>query len=158
MFCNNLRGKRIWKSMFYIHINTHTYTHTHTHTHTHIYGLPQWLSSIESTCMQEIQETWVWSLGQEDPLEKGMVTHSSILAWRIPWTEEPHRLQFMGSQRVGHSGATKTFTNIYIYLNHFAVCLKLTHCKPTRLQQKNSLHKLYNHKYIYIYHTHTYTA
>ena len=43
-------------------------------------------------------ETWVWSLGWEDPLEQGMATHSSILAWRIPWTEEPGGLQFMGSQ------------------------------------------------------------
>ena len=42
--------------------------------------------------MQEMQETWVWSLGGEDPLEKGMATHCSILAWRIPWTEEPGRL------------------------------------------------------------------
>ena len=48
------------------------------------------------------QETRVRSLGQEDPLEKGMATHSSILAWRIPWTEEPGGLPFMGSQRVGH--------------------------------------------------------
>ena len=46
------------------------------------------------------QETWVRSLGQENPLEKGMVTHSSILAWRILWTEEPGGLQSMGSQRV----------------------------------------------------------
>ena len=47
-------------------------------------------------------ETWVQSLGWEDPLEKEMATHSSILAWRIPWTEEPVGLQSMGSQRVGH--------------------------------------------------------
>ena len=47
-----------------------------------------------------MQETWVQSLGQEDPLEKGMATHSSILAWRIPWTEESGRLQSMGSQTV----------------------------------------------------------
>ena len=47
-------------------------------------------------------ETRVQSLGQENPLEKELATHSSILAWRIPWTEEPGRLQFMGSQRVGH--------------------------------------------------------
>ena len=45
--------------------------------------------------MQEMQETWVWSLGQEDPLEEGMATHSNILAWKIPWTEEPGGLQFM---------------------------------------------------------------
>ena len=50
-----------------------------------------------------IQEIWVQSLGQEDLLEKGMATHSSILAWRIPWTEELGRLQSMGLQRVGHN-------------------------------------------------------
>ena len=49
-----------------------------------------------------MQETRVRSLGQEDPLEKGMAAHSSILSWRIPWTEEPGRLQSLGSQRVGH--------------------------------------------------------
>ena len=49
-----------------------------------------------------MRETWVQSLGQEDLLEKEMATHSSILAWKIPWMEEPGRLQFMGSQRVGH--------------------------------------------------------
>ena len=49
-----------------------------------------------------MQETQVRSLGWEDALEKGMATHSSILAWKIPWTEEPGRLQFMESQRVGH--------------------------------------------------------
>ena len=49
-----------------------------------------------------MQETWIRSLGQEDPLEEGMAIHSSILAWRIPWTEEPGGLQSMGSQRVRH--------------------------------------------------------
>ena len=48
-----------------------------------------------------MQETWVRSLGQKDPLEKEMATHSSILAWKIPWTEEPGRIQCVGSQRVG---------------------------------------------------------
>ena len=51
-------------------------------------------------------EIWVWSLSREDPLEKEMATHSSILAWRIPWTEEPGRLLSMGSQRVGHNWVT----------------------------------------------------
>ena len=50
-----------------------------------------------------IQETQVLSLGREDPLEKGMAIHSSILAWRIPWIEEPGGLWSMGSQRVGHN-------------------------------------------------------
>ena len=49
-----------------------------------------------------MREIWVQSLGWEDPLEEGMATHSSILAWRIPWTEEPGRLQSMGLQRVRH--------------------------------------------------------
>ena len=49
-----------------------------------------------------VQEMWVQSLGQEDPLEEGVATHSSLLAWRIPWTEEPDGLQSMGSQRVRH--------------------------------------------------------
>ena len=53
-------------------------------------------------CLPEMQETGIRSLGWEDPLEKEMATHSSTLAWRIPWREEPGRLQFMGSQRVGH--------------------------------------------------------
>ena len=48
-------------------------------------------------------ETWVQSLGREDTLEKEMETHSSILAWKIPWTEEPGGLQSMGSQRIGHN-------------------------------------------------------
>ena len=52
--------------------------------------------------MQEIQEMQVQSLGWEDPLEKGMVTHSSILAWSIPWTKDPGGLESMGSQRVRH--------------------------------------------------------
>ena len=50
-----------------------------------------------------MQETWVRSLGCDDPLEEGMATHSSILAWKIPWMEEPSRLQSVGSQRVGNN-------------------------------------------------------
>ena len=57
-----------------------------------------------------MQETWVWSLGWKDPLEEGMATHSSILAWRIPWTEEPGGLQSKGSQRVGHEWVTERST------------------------------------------------
>ena len=57
-----------------------------------------------------MRETWVQSLGWEDPLEEGMTTHSSFLAWRMPWTEEPGRLQFMGSQTVRHDWVAFTFT------------------------------------------------
>ena len=57
--------------------------------------------------MKEMRETWVCSLGQEDPLEEGMATHSTILAWRILWTEDPGGLQSMGLQRIGQDRATR---------------------------------------------------
>ena len=57
--------------------------------------------------MQDTQQRRVWSLGQEDPLEQEMATHSSILTWKIPWTEEPGGLQSLGSQRFGHDLATE---------------------------------------------------
>ena len=55
-------------------------------------------------------ETWVWSLGQEDPLEKEIISYSSILAWKISWMEAPPRLQFMGLQRAGHDWMTSLFS------------------------------------------------
>ena len=61
--------------------------------------------------MQAVQETWVQSLGGEDPLEEEMVTHFSILAWIIPWGEEPGRLQSMESQQVGHNWETEQTQN-----------------------------------------------
>ena len=61
--------------------------------------MAQWIKNLPA--MQGIQETWVQSLDLEDPLEEEMATHSSILAWEIPWTEEPGRLQSTGSQRIG---------------------------------------------------------
>ena len=67
----------------------------------HVYSLPGGLVGKESTC--NARDPGSISLGWEDPLEEGMATHSSILAWRIPWTEESGRLQPMGSQRVGHN-------------------------------------------------------
>ena len=57
-----------------------------------------------------MQEIWILSLGKEDSLEEVMATHSSILAWRIPWTEEPRGLQSIGLQRVGHYWTTNIFT------------------------------------------------
>ena len=68
----------------------------------YIYMLPWWLRGNESAHNVGNLGTWVGSLSQEDPLEKGMATHSSVLAWRIPWTEEPGGLQSVGSQRVRH--------------------------------------------------------
>ena len=61
-----------------------------------------------------MQETRVQSLGREVPLEKRIATHSSILAWKIPWTEKPGTLQSMGSQRVGHNWVTNTCIAVYI--------------------------------------------
>ena len=59
-----------------------------------------------------MQEMWVPSLGQEDPLEEDMTTHSSILAWEVPWPEEPGRLQTMGSQRAGPDIVAPTTTRV----------------------------------------------
>ena len=64
-----------------------------------------------------MQETWVWSLGREDPLEEEMATYSGILAWRIPWTEDSGGLQSMGSQRVGHNRVTNTHTHTHTHTN-----------------------------------------
>ena len=61
--------------------------------------------------MQETQEICIWSLGQEESLEKEMATHFSILAWRIPWTEEPGRLQYMEMQIVEHAWAHTCYVN-----------------------------------------------
>ena len=74
-------------------------------------GFPWWLR----VCMP-MQEMWVQSLVQKDPLEKEMATHSSILAWEIPWTEEPGGLQSLESQRVRHRLATKQQQHV-IYIN-----------------------------------------
>ena len=64
------------------------------------YGAPLVAQMVKNP--PAVQQTWVQSLGWKDPLEKGLATHSSILAWEIPWTEEPGGLQPMGSHRVGH--------------------------------------------------------
>ena len=66
-----------------------------------------------------MRETWVQSLGWEDSLEEGMATHSTILAWRLPWTEEPGRLQSTGSQRVGHD--TTEQLHFHFHSLHFCV-------------------------------------
>ena len=67
--------------------------------------------------MQETYEMWIRSLGGEDPLEEGMATHSSILAWRIPWTEEPGGLQPVGSQRVGLKWLSTHIREGHLYLS-----------------------------------------
>ena len=63
------------------------------------------------------EETWVQSLSEEDPLKKEMATHSSILAWRTPWTEEPGGLQSLGSQRIGHDRVTNTQLKLNTFKN-----------------------------------------
>ena len=82
------------------------------------------------------QETWVQSLGQWDPLEKGVATHSRILAWRVAWTEEPRRLPSMGSQRVGHDWETNTTMHICMCITnafHFSPHLR---SRPLELERR----------------------
>ena len=98
-------------------------------------SLPYYLFSLMSSAwaslvtqmvknLPAMQETWVRSLGWDDSLEEGMATHSSILAWEIPQTEEPGRLPSMGSQRVGHSWVINTFTfHFQCYLHTLQKCI-----------------------------------
>ena len=105
-------GKTLW--LFYINWCKHSnfaclnyIFHCITH---FIYTFIVIMSSLVAQRVKRLPtmwETWVWSLGREDPLEKEMATHSSILAWEIPWMEKPGSLQSMGSQRVGHDWVTK---------------------------------------------------
>ena len=83
-------------------------------TYMFLWGLPRWLSNPPA-----MQEIWVWSLSQEDPLEEEMTTHSSILAWEILRTEEPGRLQSLGSQRVRHNLVTEQQCFFVLFLFFF---------------------------------------
>ena len=80
-------------------------------------------------CLSAMRETRVRSLGREDPLEKEMAAHSSILAWKIPRTEEPGRLQSMGSQRVGHDGETSLSLSYTKAMPHNAKVIHLTYSR-----------------------------
>ena len=82
------------------------------HAYVQSWGFPGGTSDKQPACQCRRQEIQVWSLDQEDPLEKGMETHSKILAWRIPWTEEPGRLQSTESQRVGHNWSDLVCTHV----------------------------------------------
>ena len=96
-----------WDCLFHIAQIGHTYLYTYSY-EIYVYIYLYTYSLLEADSLSSMQETRVWFLGQEDALEKEMATNSSILAWRIPWVEEPGRLhQFMGSHRVGHDWATK---------------------------------------------------
>ena len=86
-----------------------------------VFFLVYWASLVAQLVknLPAMLETWVWSLGWEGAMEKGTATHSSIMAWRIPWTEEPGELQSMGSQRVRHDWVTFTFQAISTYFTKF---------------------------------------
>ena len=113
-----------------------------------------WASLVAQTVKNPpaMQETWVWTLGREDPLEKG-TSHSSILAWRIPWTKEPGRLMSMEWKRVRHDWATNTLTffptlghSFYVWHKQFRVHnLKMYHFDLmiilSQRQLRGSLHK-----------------
>ena len=89
------------------------------------YFMIPWASRVKN--LPVMWETWVRSLVQEDSLEKGMGTHASVLAWRIPWTEEPGGLQSLWSQRVQHDWATNTFTLLSWFPRVGAIASNLTH-------------------------------
>ena len=88
-------------------------------------GFPGTASGKEPACQCRRHETWVWSLGWEDPLEKGVATHSSILAWRIPWTVEPCGLKSTGLQGVGHNWSDwiHTYTHTHTHTHTHTVSI-----------------------------------
>ena len=90
---------------------------------------PLWVSLLAQTVrnLPAMQETWAWSLGWESFLEKGMAIHSSILAWRIPWTEEPGQLQSVGSQRVGCDWVTNTHTHTFLSTGYISTLQGLSY-------------------------------
>ena len=92
----------------------------------------------------EMEEMRVRSLGQDDPLEEEMATHSSILAWEIPWTEKPGGLQFMGSQRIGHNWATEhTHTHTHTHTPLPTIhCELLGHKNPIKQDSTSFFKKL----------------
>ena len=96
----------------------------------------QWVKNPPA--MQETQEMWVRSLGREDPLEGGMATHSNILTWRIPWTEEPGGLQSIGSQRVGHNWSDWACTQAWFKTDKNKVNIAFSHINLV----KNFIHFL----------------
>ena len=89
------------------------------------HGWKTWTSLVAQTVkrLSTMQETWVPSLGREDPLEKEMAIYSSTIAWKIPWTEEPGRLQSMGSQRVRHDWATSLSLSLYTIMIRFYILI-----------------------------------
>ena len=86
-------------------------------------GFPSGSIVKNPPAMLELQEMQVQSLGWEDPLGKGLATHSSILAWRMPWTEEPGGLQSMGSQRVRHNQSDFAYMHTHIFFIFLRLCL-----------------------------------
>ena len=115
-----------------IYIYTYTYTHTPSLVAQTVKHLPA------------VRETRVWFLGWEDPLEKEMAIHSSILAWEIPWTEEPDMLQSMGSQRVGHDWATSLhfeYTN-NVYVMYIWCCFSVTQSCPILCNSMNCMNSV----------------
>ena len=110
-------------------------------------GFPSGSAVKNLPAMQELQEIQVWSLGQEDPLEEGTATHSSILAWRIPWTEKPGSLQPMGSQKVGHDWSDMhmykygTISNTYFKIkNSMRYCVVLARSILPLVSRKNNIY------------------
>ena len=87
--------------------------------------------------LSTLWETQVWSLGWENPLEKEMAIHSSTIAWKIPWTEEPGRLQSLGLQRVGHDWATLLYFDIFTFLlGSLCIMKSNTICTPNFVTEK----------------------
>ena len=136
-------------------------------------GSPGGANGEQPACQCRRRKRGVWSLGREDPLEKEIATHSSTLAWKSPWTEEPGGLQFMGLKRIGHdwlNGHLKTHTHTHTppryYFSHFTdeeteevqlgkVTYSRKHSRKIRIRPWQS--KSQAPSYFSVMHTHTHT-
>ena len=101
-------------------------------------------------------ETWVRSLGWEDPLEKEKATHSSTVAWKIPWTEDPGRLQLMGLQRVGHDWVTSVSLSLSLYRKKHNLRRVIFFANKSMISSANVFLKVKCHFCFYRYWLHTY--
>ena len=129
----------IFKSLCWICCNIASviYVFIFLYSHSHDFLLAQRLKHLPA-----MRETWVRSLGWEDPLEKEMATHYSVLAWRIPWIEEPGRLQSMGLQRVGHDWATSLSLHSHFIFKLSIVLLSSLFILFLNLQNDHYFHLL----------------
>ena len=129
LYLRHIYALYVWHIYMHYIYDIHMYVLNLWHIYTHCIVSMTWVSLAAQAVrnLPAMRETQVWSLGWENPLEKGMALHSSTPAWRIPWTEKPGGLQSMGSQRVRHDWATSISLH-FIYGIYIYICWPCKQC------------------------------